>query len=57
MEKYRLSIYNEFNKHGNSIIDVNFYKHLMFNIDIEKYDLLIAHKSDLTPFFLSHSTH
>lgn len=48
MEKYCLSKYNEFHKHGNSIIGVNLYKHLMFNFDIEKYDLLIAHKSNLT---------
>jgi len=43
MEKYRLSKYNEFHKHGNTIIGVNLYKHFMFNFDIEKYDLLIAH--------------
>jgi hypothetical protein len=48
MEKYRLSKYNEFIKYGSSVIGVNLNKHLMFNFDIDKYNLLIAHKSNLT---------
>lgn len=44
---YRLSVYDHFLVVGNTVIGVNFINKVLFAIDIEKYELLLANKENL----------
>lgn len=50
MEKYVVSIYNCFKVYGDTVVGVNLYRQYLFAIDVDKFNIFIKYKDDLSNF-------